>query len=354
MTEALGLKVPKKHAQEALTLTRKMALLNQELKLASDADFIYLQLLHEPLPSQVEEFKRNLPQEIARRDFLEDPRKHVKLVDVLSERLPPHLLASLPHALDFVGDIAVVEISPELESYKATIGEAVLSAHRKVKTVLSKGSPVEGVYRLRAFEVIAGESKTQTVHKEHGCVFFVDLAKAYFTPRLSYEHSRVASLVRDGETVIDMFAGVGPFSIHIAKTHQAVRVYAIDLNPDAYSLLSKNILVNRVEGKVTPLLGDAKEIVDTKLFGEADRIIMNLPEKAIEYVNTACKMLKLGGGVIHYYQFSDMPEPIETAKTRLAEAVEQTGRHLIKMHSTRIVRGIAPFTYQVVVDAEIK
>lgn len=355
MTEALSLKIPKKHAREALALTRQLALLNQELKLARETDFIHIPLSREPLSDQLEELRRSLPQlEVARRDFAENPRKHVKLVDVLSKRLPPHLLASLPHAIDFIGDIAVVEIPPELEPYKRTIGEAILTTHRKMKTVLSKWSPVGGVYRLRTFEAIAGETRTQTVHKEHGCVFFVDLAKAYFTPRLSYEHSRVAMLVREGETVIDLFAGVGPFSIHIARTHKAVRVYAIDLNPDAYSLLNKNILVNRVEGKVTPILGDAKEAVDGKLTGIADRIIMNLPEKAIEYVDTVCKALKPTGGVIHYYQFSDMPEPTESAKTRLAEAVRQTGRRLTKIQSARIVRGIAPFTYQVAVDAEIK
>ncbi|HKZ95176.1 MAG TPA: class I SAM-dependent methyltransferase family protein [Candidatus Bathyarchaeia archaeon] len=354
MPDAVGLKVPKTSAQEAIMLTRELALLNRELRVHRDNDSIHIPLVRKPLPIELEKLKRALPElQIAQRKFEENLGKPVTLVDILSGKLPPHVLASLPHSIDFVGDIAVVEVPPELEQYKGIIGDAILSVHERVKTVLSKWSPVTGVYRLRTFEVIGGEAKTQTVHKEHDCVFSVDLAKAYFTPRLSYEHSRVASSVREGEIVVDMFAGVGPFSIHIAKTHGKVRVYAIDVNPGAYEFLKKNIVVNRVVGKVTPVLGDARQVINERLVGVADRVVMNLPEKAIGYVDAACRALRSDGGIIHYYQFSNTPEPTETAKTRFAEAVEQSNRRLRKILGTRIVRGIAPFTYQVVIDAEV-
>jgi tRNA (guanine37-N1)-methyltransferase len=260
----------------------------------------------------------------------------------------------LPHSIDFIGDIAVVEIVPELEGYKRVIGEAILKANKRVKTVLAKLGAVSGVYRLRPFETIGGHARTTTVHKEYGCVFHVDLAKAYFSPRLSYEHSRVASLVRPSETVVDMFAGVGPFSILIAKKHEDVSVHAIDVNPDAFEYLKKNVLANRVEARVKPLLGDARQIVHERLKGVADRVIMNLPDKAIEYINVACMAILPEGGVIHYYEFSNMPNPLETAKNRFSEAVTQTDRDLVKITAARIVRGVSPFTYQVVVDAEIK
>jgi tRNA G37 N-methylase Trm5 len=161
-------------------------------------------------------------------------------------------------------------------------------------------------------------------------------------------------LVKNGETVIDLFAGVGSFSIQIAKRCPAAHVYSVDVNPDAYEFLRKNILVNRVETQVTAMLGDARHLVDEKLYGVADRVIMNLPESAAEYVDTACKALKAKGGVIHYYQFDDTSEPIESGKARLRETVKQAGRHIEKVLHARIVRGIAPFTYHVVVDAQIK
>jgi len=355
LPEALSLKVPKRSAQQALALIRKLALINPELKLQHENGFVHIPLVREPIAGELDELKINLPDlRISEREFLESSERPAKLVDLLGDKLPPHVLASLPHAVDFIGDIAVVEIPPELSSYKQAIGEAVLKAHKKVKAVLSKWGAVSGVYRLRSFEVIGGEATTQTVHKEYGCVLHVDLTKAYFSSRLSYEHARVASLVKEGETVIDMFAGVGPFSILIAKKHGDVRVYAIDVNPDAYHFLTKNIVVNRVVGKVTPILGDVRQVVTDRLVGVADRVIMNLPEKAIEYVDIACKALKPEGGIIHYHQFANTPQPTETAKNQFSEALKQTNRVLQEIRQARIVRGVAPFTYQVVVDAEIK
>jgi len=355
LPEAVDLKVSKTSTQKALALLRKLALLNSKLKLERENDYIHIPLTRMPLANELEELRKNLHRpQISKREFLKIHEQQTRLVDLLSEELPPHMLASLPHAVDFVGDIAVVEVPPELEPHKSIIGAAILKAHKRVRTVLSKWSPVSGVYRLRTFEVIGGEAKTQTVHREHGCVYHVDLAKAYFSSRLSYEHLRVASLVKEGEAVVDMFAGIGPFSILAARKHAVIRVYAIDMNPYAYKLLMKNIAVNRVVGKVTAIVGDARQVVNERLNGVADRVIMNLPEKAIEYVDVACKALKPEGGVIHYYQFVDTPEPLDAARHRFTEAVKQTNRSIHRILETRIVRGIAPFKYQVVVDAEIK
>jgi len=332
-----------------------MGLFDREFRVQREQEYLYVPLTREPSATELNELKRVLSEfEICKRPLSDRVGLPSKIDDLLGDKLPPHVLASLPHAIDFVGDIGVVEIAPELEGYKQIIGEAVLRAHKKVRTVLAKSSAVSGIYRLRAFEVIGGKANTETVHREHGCVFHVDLAKAYFSPRLSYEHSRVASLVRRGETVLDMFAGVGSFAVLIAKKQEDVRVYAIDVNPDAFEFLKKNVVVNRVEAMVQPILGDARQIVNEKLISVADRVIMNLPEKAIEYADVACRAIKPEGGVIHYYEFSNTPEPLETAKSRLTEAMKQTNRGIDRILVARIVRGIAPFTYQVAVDAKIR
>jgi tRNA (guanine37-N1)-methyltransferase len=355
LPETEGLAVPRASVEKALMLLKQLGLLNAELKIHSENSDILIPLSREPFAWELEKIRYDLPGvKLCESEFVERQEKITKFADLLSDKLPPHLLASLPHAVDFIGDISVVEIPPELEPHRLFIGAAILKTHRRVKTVLSKLGPVNGVYRLRTYETIGGEARTQTVHKEHGCVFHVDLAKAYFSSRLSYEHLRVASLVKENETVVDMFAGTGPFAILTAKKHTHVRIYAVDMNPDAYELLRKNILVNRVTGKVTPMLGDIRQVVNENLEGVADRAIMNLPERAIEYVDVACRALKPEGGVIHYYQFVDTPEPLDIAKNQFAEALRQTDRHLLRVSEARIVRGIAPFKYQVVVDAEIK
>ena len=130
------------------------------------------------------------------------------LTQVLENKLPPHLLASLPQALDVIGDMAVLEIPTELAPYEKLIGEAILQTHRNIKTVLAKAGAISGIYRVRELAFLAGEEKTRTVHREFGCQYHVDVAKAYFSPRLSHEHERVASLVTSGEVVVGLFAGV--------------------------------------------------------------------------------------------------------------------------------------------------
>ncbi|UCG45877.1 MAG: class I SAM-dependent methyltransferase family protein, partial [Candidatus Bathyarchaeota archaeon] len=270
----------------------------------------------------------------------------------MRNELPSHLLEGLPHSIDFIGDIAVVEIPLILRSYKELIGEAILNAHKRVHTVLAKSGPVEGVFRTRALEKIAGIGKTETVHREHGCRFFLDPTRVYFSPRLSHEHDRVASQIRCGETIVDMFAGVGPFSILIAKRHEGVRVYAVDVNPDAVEYLRKNIRANHVVERITPLLGDIRQIAQAQMLGIADRVIMNLPESAIQYVDVACQILKPEGGIMHYYEFSNKTNPMEAAKTRLIESLEQTSCSIKRVLCTRLVRATAPYTYHVAVDAE--
>ena len=292
MSEAPCLRVPKILGEKAISLVRRLGLFNKNLKVHKAGDYLFIPLVAGPQPSHVEEFTRNLLEfEVTVHSFPERIDRRLKLGDRLGDELPPHLLASLPHAMDFVGDIAIVEVPPELESYKELIGTAVMTVQKNVKTVLGKAGAVEGAYRLRAFEVLAGMDETETVHREFGCVYHVDLAKAYFSPRLSHEHDRIASQIEEDETVVDMFAGVGPFSILAAKRCTNAKVFAIDANPDAVQLLKRNIYANNVEETVTPILGDVRQVVKEGLVGVADRVIMNLPEAALDYVGVVCEAL---------------------------------------------------------------
>jgi len=348
------LKVPKIHGEKAIILLVKLKIATKELRIQKVNDFIYIPLIHQLSKKELETLKKQVPEcEVSTYTFPEKKKREVTLTELLEDKLPPHLLASLPRAIDFVGDIAIIELPPELEPHKALIGEAILKLHKNVQTVLAKAGAVSGVYRLREFNVIAGKPKTDTIHKEYGCRYHVDLARAYFSPRLSNEHNRVASLVKEGETVVDLFAGVGPFSIPIAETHKNVKVYAVDMNLHAVDLLKKNIRLNRVYGKVYPLLGDAKQIVSQSLSGVADRVIMNLPERAMEFVDAACKAIKPTGGTIHFYSFASASNTLEDIKLRFVEAVEKSGRKVEKLLSSRFVLATAPHEWQIVLDAEI-
>jgi tRNA (guanine37-N1)-methyltransferase len=352
--ESLCVKVPKIHGEKAIILANKLEIVKRELEIQRNKNFLYIPLIRQPSKSELETLKEQvLDCEILTYTFPERKKRVKTFVELLVDKLSPHLLASLPRAIDLVGDIAIIEIPPELDAYKRIIGEAILETHKNVRTVLAKAGAISGTYRLREFSVIAGEPKTETIHREHGCQYYVDLAKAYFSPRLSYEHNRVASLIEEGETVIDLFAGVGPFAIQIAKTHENVEVYAIDVNPNAVEFLKRNIRLNRVEGKVHPILGDAKQVVKERLSGVADRVIMNLPEKAIEFVEAACTTIKSTGGIVHFYSFVSASDSLENVKLRFIEAVEQCGRKVEKIFFSRLVRATAPYKWQAVIDAKI-
>jgi len=348
------LKVPKVQGEKAIVLSNKLGIFDRELAIQRNKNFIYIPLNRQPSETEEKILKENFPKyEILVKNFQEKVKKIKTPEELLKDKLPSHLLKSLPKSMDVVGDIAIIEIPPELDKYEEAIGETILKINKNLHTVLAKAGAVSGTYRLRELRLIAGEPKTETLHKEYGCQYHVDLAKVYFSPRLSYEHYRVATQVKEGEIIIDMFTGVGPFAILIAKTHKKVKVYAVDINPHAIEFLKRNVRLNRVDGKVHPVLGDAKKVVTEKLYGVADRVIMNLPEKALEHVDAACKALKPIGGVIHLYSFVSASRSLEKVKHSFKEAVADSGRKVEKILFSKLVRATAPYEWQAVLDAKV-
>jgi tRNA (guanine37-N1)-methyltransferase len=229
-----------------------------------------------------------------------------------------------------------------------------MSVHKNVKTVFAQTGAVCGDFRLRKLEYVAGERVTTTVHRESGCLFSVDVEKCYFSPRLSYERMRIARQVRKGEVVVNLFAGVGCFSILITKHSGAEKVYSIDVDPTAFQYMQENIRLNRVYGKVIPILGDAKEVIEKRLCHLADRVLMSLPEKAFEYLPYALLALKKTEGWIHYYDFEHAKKDEDaTDKVRLkvSERLQSLGV-TFEIPIARVVRVTGPNWYQVVLDIQ--
>jgi tRNA (guanine37-N1)-methyltransferase len=341
---SLCIKVTKINGEKTLILANKLGIIDRTLEIRKDRNHIYIPLIQQPKEKELSTLKAQVPDfQLTTNVFTKKKQQRKTLAQVLENRLPPHLVASLPRALDIVGDIAIIEIPAELKAHERPIGEAILTVHKNVRTVLAKAGAVSGTYRLREFEVVAGERRTDTIHKEYGCKYHVDIAKAYFSPRLSQEHNRIASLVKKSETVVDLFAGVGPFSVLIAKNNAEAKVYAVDINPEAIEFLKRNIRLNRVENRVTPIQGDARQAVEERLLGVADRVIMNLPEKALEFVDTACRAIKPAGGMVHYYAFIRLPDSLENMQLRFSEAVEKTGRKVDAFLFAKTIRETAPY-----------
>lgn len=197
-------------------------------------------------------------------------------------------------SFDIVGDIAIIKFREDIDLNE--IADYILKKHKNIKNV-AVDYGVTGKTRVRNLELIRGE-RTETIHREYGVRIKVDISKVYFSPRLATERWKVVSSVNDGEVIYDMFAGCGPFSVLIAK-YRNVRIYAGDINPYAIEYLKENIRLNKV-GNIYPLLGDAKEIY-RKIPEKVDRVIMNLPHSASEFIPYAIETLKKRG-VIHYYE----------------------------------------------------
>ncbi len=223
------------------------------------------------------------------------------LKEALREHLTGAELEALSSSFDVVGDIAVIKIPTGLKPKANLIGEEILRKMKHVKTVLRQDSDVRGEFRTRDLSYVAGEEKYETVYKESGLLFKVNVASAYFSPRLSTERLRIRSLVSDGEKIFNMFAGVGTFSLIIAKTRNC-EVESVDINPEAIRLAADSIKLNRkMKGIVRPVLADADEFAKGHK-GEFDRILMPLPERSAEYLSPAVLSAKPGPGpVIHYY-----------------------------------------------------
>jgi tRNA (guanine37-N1)-methyltransferase len=271
--------------------------------------------------------------------------------------IPSYKTSDYP-TFDLIGDIAIIRIFSNLEMIQTDIKKAaqsILNDNKNIKTILLQSSSIKGNYRLRKLDYVLGEKKTLTIHKENGCLFSVDLEKCYFSPRLQYERNRILNQIQPNEVIINMFAGVGCFSILIAKRIKSIKIYSIDINPTAITFMKKNIQQNRVFNRVIPILGDAKKIVEKQFVGVCDRVLMPLPEKALEYLPSAIKSLKRSGGWIHYYDF----EYAKKDENPILKIIKKVGQKLTALNikyeivNSRIVRSIGPNWYQIVLDIRL-
>lgn len=310
-----GVRVARDRAERLRRRLLALGALDRSLKPAQLGEYVVFPL--KSLNEDVRSIVREEDAEIIRWSFEAREIRPRSLEEILKDEIPPSLLDKLPSSYDIIGDLILIEIPDELKGYARRIGEALMQIHPRVRSVLVKGETV-GEYRVRRIEVIAGSPRTKTIHREHGCIYKLDLGKVFFNPRFSGERIRVARSVKPGERVLDMFAGVGPFSILIAKVQPLSEVMAIELNPDAYKYLVENIKLNKVEDRVKPILGDAREILkDVK--GEFNRVIMDLPHSSINFLDIGLRVCKKGGLLNFYGAASSLEELSQRVSRKIGE-----------------------------------
>jgi tRNA (guanine37-N1)-methyltransferase len=250
--------------------------------------------------------------------------------------------------VDVIGDIAIVRLTGFSRAEKKKIGDSLLTAMKNVRVVLEQEGGIEGEYRLRKLAHLSGEDRTLTLHRENGCSFRVDVARTYFSPRLSTERLRVAEEVGAKERVLNMFAGVGPYSILIAKRAGA-RVTSCEINGYAAELHEENDRLNRVTDLVTVVNSDAMELPDLTR-SKFDRILMPHPSEADRFIPTALKLAKKGGRLVYYRHLLGVDEKEAGAGLRkeLKELIPRGSRSAV-----RRVRAVGPRWVEMVAEVRL-
>ena len=221
----------------------------------------------------------------------------MSLRELLKDKLQDEKLLLLPKGFEVIGDIAIINLPPPLYDDRHLIAQSIISHSRKVKVVLLKKNKLAGEKRTAEFEILRGD-RTTTLHRENGCIFHVDIAKTYFSGKMYFERNRIAQKVNDGEDVLVLFCGVGPFLIPISKIKK-VKITGLDNNPAACRLFRKNAELNNIDAGI--VLGDANSM--GSLFKkDFDRIVMPAPYGQDHFLNLARALLK-SGGTVHFYTF---------------------------------------------------
>ena len=327
-------KVPLKQLNDTRIKLMENGLMNMEYRIKAGDDYGYI-----PINEDVDDY------EIV--DIELEPMKRVphNFSELLEGELTEEEIENLRTSFDTIGDIVILEIPEDLQDKKFKIGEAALKFTKR-RSIYMKKSAIKGTTRVRDLEFLAGVDDSVTIHKEHGARLKLDVREVYFSPRLATERKRVMQSVREGEEILDMFCGIGPFPIVIAR-NKNVEITSVDINESAIRYLDENIRMNKLKGSITTFTGDVREV--SKSFkSKFDRIIMNLPGLAYTFLDVAVDLIK-DGGIINYYEFSDS---YEQGIKRLTDAANAVGKD-VEIINCRKVKSISPGEWHVAIDGKI-
>jgi len=325
--------VPRVDGEESRQALAEAGVLDDDYQIVGEEGTLYIPVTDPGgVPEGFETTTRDLP-----------PRRTVET--------PADILGDEP-SLERLGDVVIVdEDDPDRA---ADIANAVMASDLPARSVLNRASKIKGELRVRDWELLAeredadtDRSPTETVHREYGHEFLLDLAAVYFSPRLATERHRVVSQIQPGEHVLDMFAGVGPFAIPAASRGAAV--VAVDLNETAVDYCRENARRNGVSDLLTAVAGDVREVA-TDYHGWADRLVMNLPHSADEFLETA---VDLAGEecVLHYYDIQHDSDPFGPGIEAIRAAAEPA--YDVAVETEHVVRSYAPHEENVCLDVRL-
>jgi len=274
-----------------------------------------------------------------------------KLKDALIGFLTDEELSVLPRGFQTIGNVAIIKLNPLLHKKKILIAEKYSDLLPRVKSVYLNSGRVKGQFRTpENIEFLVGIDNPIVKHKEHEVIYKFDITKIMFSMGNLSERRFLATLVKEGEVIVDMFAGIGYFSLPIAKHSKPKKIFSIELNPDSFKYLTENIKLNHFEDIITPINGDSKiEVIKLSNLGlKADRVIMGVFPAPKDFIKEALTLIKESGTTFHY-------EGVATKEDYLSlfnefKEIAEVSNYKCKLLSKRFVKSYGPHLYHVVVD----
>ncbi len=342
--------------------------------------------------------------EIVSKALKKRERKPKNIKDILRAIMKEKELNNLVSSFEVLNNIAIIEIPDSLKKYEKQIGQAVMQMHKNIKTVLKKETAMQGEFRIRKVKYIAGKKTTITTYKENGCLFKLDIAKMFYSTKLSTDRKRITQLIKEKgvkleknnkktdktknskitntkienkiiinnkienkkqdekdkktnknkteENILVPFAGYGPFAITIAKHNPNCKIVGIELNAEAVKYFKENIKLNKLNN-CKALLGDASKIAEQYPEYEnwADRIIMPMPKNALDFLPFVLKCAKKNT-ILYIYAFDSKEYPFER-KIKKVEKIAKKNGFKIKILNKKIVRPYAPNVFQICLDIQV-
>ncbi|MFH0955068.1 MAG: class I SAM-dependent methyltransferase family protein [Candidatus Micrarchaeota archaeon] len=325
-------------------------LLNAKQKPTRKKETVIFPLAAELSGKEKKELKKKFPNsKLVKAEFESVFFKPASLKETLKDFLTSDEMEKLVSGFDSLGTIAIIEVPKELEKKEKLIANAVLQSNANFKTVCKKTGAHRGRFRIEPVKILAGKKSLAADYRESGCRFRVSIGKVFFSPRLSMERLRIAKLIRPDEVVGAFFAGSGPFPIVFAKNSGMKKAIAIELNPAAVSDMKFNIKLNKLEGKIVPVLGDVNKIVPKKYRGTFDRVVMPIPKSSDSFLKAALQGIKRSGGFVHFYSFAEAANPFEPIRKIIRDVAKKNG-FFVRFDFERQVRTFSRDTVQIVVD----
>ncbi|MCD5425067.1 MAG: class I SAM-dependent methyltransferase family protein [Methanosarcinaceae archaeon] len=277
-----------------------------------------------------------------------DYKKSYSLENLLKQKLTKNELKFVPTGWQIIGNIIIINIPPQIQSKAKLIAKTIFDMHPFCKSVLQDFG-IKGNFRKPDRKILIG-SETETIHKEHGCHFKLDVTKIMYSKGNLNERKRMSAInANKDEVVVDMFAGIGYFSIPMAVHSMPKKIMSIELNPISYKYLVQNIELNHIENIITPINDNCMNFMPHHF---ADRVIMGYMDESHKYLENGMLLIKKSGGIIHYHLIdggSDAGFLSKDTFLKIKEIASKLNREF-KIKSIIRVKKYSPKLWHVVLD----